>query len=1349
MVLATYGVDLDQNLVRESVFGSYISRYVWQPSPKNKALTAMKLLNENGISASYTHRATIDSLIAATELGHPVIARKNGHTFVIDRVYRDGNKVLVDYRDPLRKNNDPLYLKEAKVGKGEPWGSTDNPTGQFTGEAIATRPDFEFVSNSNNAWYDQKALAGEIDGFGGGGFGEINNNYRNHFDRPGDKSIKPPHPHETGFEGSGYRILDGSEAPPAGTTSTPSSESPAAPTSSAADSAFDESSALLTWLLRGSEESGADPFMNIEVNHASLTLFAEVAVYWWSEIASELPEVSISVSWQDLEGAELGYSQFTDFSDGLPTAGIVVLDRDAAGFGWYLDADPWSDDEFSAPGLTAASGSGPHGRYDLLTVMAHEIGHLLGFTDDVPGFADHLVTDSSGSVFFGYKGQRVALTGDGDHLHSSFFSDKLMSATLGLGTRKRPGTLEAGMLQSAWEKASWSLGTPRYSINYLHTVDHLDPHSRFVLFSDSIVDDLHNGPPSGVQDGGFDQGGAPDWNQFGSVDVSTGEAVLAEGDLLFSDVSQVFKIPVGAESISFSISGLSLNANDRNPPDAFEVALLDAVGISPLAHVPGLSHTDALLNIQADGTVFLADGVTITGDVSSDSFDVTISLAVAQAGDPVALFFDLIRFGDAESTVTIDGVTINAAATTDPEAPVVDAGTGTARIDEGSRLSRPGSFSDANGADTYTATVDYGDGGGVQTLGLGGTGFLLDHLYAQNGTYLVTVNVTDGSDLVGTDTILVTVDNVAPTVEVGGDRSVAFGTPVAVGGSFGDPGLADTHTASIDWGDGTVESVTVDQVNDTLSAGHNYGALGDYTVTVIVTDGDGGIGQDSFLVSVLLTAPAVNVFGPTTVNEGVSYRVQLVASGASAALITGWVIDWGDGSTPETIAGQPLEAFHAFASGPALFTVTATALIGTTEYAAAPLTVRVLNVAPALGGLTHETVIDEGGTVTVVGTFTDGGSTDTHTLLVDWGDGTVETVAIPLGDRAFTLTHQYLDNRPGDAPIPVLLTISDDDGGESGRDFDITVRNLAPTGSIVFPTSAVRGIPQGFSSVVSDPSTTDDIEISWDFGDGTVLPFRSVNDPDARDPRHTFSTSGIYSVTMILRDSDGAVGITTGDLSVRTVPSGGGGGSPTGVPGMDGIGGTAGGADLASVDPGTLPAVDQLISTFLETADRTDARNLPGTGSGLSIDTSIQLGTLAWLSWQSLYDRAVEEALAMEFLIAETLRVIESAVGVEDTDGVARVVLTVTFSQDVAISLSADDLEVRDLEEVNTEVSYDEETRTATFTVTLPVGFEEPVTLVIPDAGLTDAGGRFLDGDADGVPGGDFVTEVPLTKVDE
>jgi hypothetical protein len=77
-------------------------------------------------------------------------------------------------------------------------------------------------------------------------------------------------------------------------------------------------------------------------------------------------------------------------------------------------------------------------------------------------------------------------------------------------------------------------------------------------------------------------------------------------------------------------------------------------------------------------------------------------------------------------------------------APTVAAFAGTTIL-AGETYSASGSFTDA-GTDPWTATVNYGDGAGTQTLALSGKQFSLSHAYLTGGSYTVTVTISDGRD---------------------------------------------------------------------------------------------------------------------------------------------------------------------------------------------------------------------------------------------------------------------------------------------------------------------------------------------------------------------------------------------------------------------------------------------------------------------------------------------------------------------------------------------------------------------------------------------------------------------------
>src|SRR5207247_64811 len=88
--------------------------------------------------------------------------------------------------------------------------------------------------------------------------------------------------------------------------------------------------------------------------------------------------------------------------------------------------------------------------------------------------------------------------------------------------------------------------------------------------------------------------------------------------------------------------------------------------------------------------------------------------------------------------------------------PAVNAGWG-ATLSQGGTFASSGSFTDPSG-DTWTATVAYGDGSGLQPLTLNADkSFSLSYLYGNQGNFTVTVSVKDNEGTLGTSTTTVTV----------------------------------------------------------------------------------------------------------------------------------------------------------------------------------------------------------------------------------------------------------------------------------------------------------------------------------------------------------------------------------------------------------------------------------------------------------------------------------------------------------------------------------------------------------------------------------------------------------------
>ncbi len=208
------------------------------------------------------------------------------------------------------------------------------------------------------------------------------------------------------------------------------------------------------------------------------------------------------------------------------------------------------------------------------------------------------------------------------------------------------------------------------------------------------------------------------------------------------------------------------------------------------------------------------------------------------AGQVASLYApDSFRISDHDPVVI--GLTPNAP-------PTVDGG-GPYTVNEGSTVTLTASGSDPNG-DALTYTWDLDNDGSFETPGQSVTfdAAVLDG----PSSFTVNVRATDPGNLFAVDSAKVNVLNVAPTVTASfSSASVSCGASNStLNISFSDFGAADTHTALINWGDGSTQ--TVDPAISPFSRQHTYALAGVYTASITVTDDDGGVGSTTASVTV-------------------------------------------------------------------------------------------------------------------------------------------------------------------------------------------------------------------------------------------------------------------------------------------------------------------------------------------------------------------------------------------------------------------------------------------------------------------------------------------------------------------
>jgi hypothetical protein len=205
------------------------------------------------------------------------------------------------------------------------------------------------------------------------------------------------------------------------------------------------------------------------------------------------------------------------------------------------------------------------------------------------------------------------------------------------------------------------------------------------------------------------------------------------------------------------------------------------------------------------------------------------------------------------------------------------------------------------------------------------------------------------------------------------------------------------------------------------------------------------------------------------------------------------------------------------------------------------LAVSVANEAPANLALTVPAQpIPEGGSVTLGGSFSDPADDGSHTVRVDWGDGTPVSVIVLGGDvTSFNLSHTYTGTAPGQAvaPFPVTATVTDASGASVSATATVQVANVAPVttaGGDQFIDAGDLFVRTG--SFV-DPGANQ-FTATVDYGDGTGPQSLALNADKTFVLEHVFGREGSFLVTVAVSDDRGGVGITTffADVLLPGVP---------------------------------------------------------------------------------------------------------------------------------------------------------------------------------------------------------------------
>ncbi len=516
-------------------------------------------------------------------------------------------------------------------------------------------------------------------------------------------------------------------------------------------------------------------------------------------------------------------------------------------------------------------------------------------------------------------------------------------------------------------------------------------------------------------------------------------------------------------------------------------------------------------DLDNDGQFDDATGPTPTFDAATlDDGTYTIGLKVSDS-----LLEDTIT-----TTVTVTNV-----------APAVNAGADTT-INEGDTFTRSSSFTDPGSNDSWTATVNYGDGTGDQPLALNpDKSFNLSHTSPDNGVFTVTVTVTDDDGGSGSDSLTLTVGNVTPVVGAGADATIDEGNTFTRSGSFTDPGN-DSWIATVDYGDGTGDQPLALNPDKSFNLNHTLPNNGVFTVTITVTDDDGGSGSDSLILTVNDLKPTAALSGDTPLNEGQAGNYDASGSSSSPDAIIGYEWDWSyDGSLFQPSGDIGATQPHTWMdNGIYTVAVRVTDDDGSTDIAT--LVVNVNGVGP-VAQLSGNITLDEGqtGNYDASGSFSNPGSIVGY----EWDWNYNGSSFSPSGDSGAIRSHTWLDN----GIYTVAVRVTDDDGSTDIATLAVTVNDLGPTAVLSGSTSLDAGQAGSYdaSSSSSSPDAIISYEWDWNYNGSSFNP----SGDSGTTQTHAWASGGNYTVAVRVTDDDGSTSIATlpvtvQDLSIPPTP---------------------------------------------------------------------------------------------------------------------------------------------------------------------------------------------------------------------
>jgi len=442
---------------------------------------------------------------------------------------------------------------------------------------------------------------------------------------------------------------------------------------------------------------------------------------------------------------------------------------------------------------------------------------------------------------------------------------------------------------------------------------------------------------------------------------------------------------------------------------------------STIAQVVVTNVAPTMTSVSADSTAFEGIQVTLTATATDPGADTLTYTWDFGSGEPLvgdSVQYTFPQNGSYDITVTVDdgdGGSDSWVETIVVEnvAPTIISMEGPNEAYEGVAYGLLSMASDLGG-DPISFDWDFGDG-------TTSTEQSPVHAWPDNGSYTVTLTVTDDLGASTSQSIVIDVLNADPVVAALGTLTIEEASEWAPNPIVADV-LADTLAFQWDFGDGTTST-------DPLPT-HTWNDNGDFVVTLTVSDEDGGLTQVQGNVVVTNVAPTISsVSLPEMADEGSEVAFEVVGADVSPVDTLSALWDFADTNTSTQFAGV-----HSWADDGS-FEVVVTVTDDDGDGVSEVYTIDIMNVPPQFVNAADETAL-EGDPYSFEPVVDDPGD-DVMSFELD---PPVDGASVDPATGELSWTPSYAQASAG--TVSFALRVSDDDGGEDWLEWDVAVDYL-------------------------------------------------------------------------------------------------------------------------------------------------------------------------------------------------------------------------------------------------------------------------------------------------------------------